>query len=310
MRKLAFYNHFHNGDLFASHAWIKDICSKLDYEPEYLHKNSFRTMLDLPIVQTAIPDHWNDENIRCHKFVATPETIFVNTWIGAYLKSWSTDGIPVVGDDTFVNYLAYHNMWKFIYNMIKNEYQLDLNMSDDVWKYIGDPDYQKYDIQSIDAFISGHPSKIRVLISNGPTHSSQSHQRHNMEHIMLPLIKKYNQTQFIFTHKTSLDQANVFYTDDIISIFSDSKCDLQEIGHLSGYCDIIIGRNSGPFCFCMTTNNLLNPSKTFIAMDRTQTHCWPFGMSIPSNFYYLDDFDDGKLFPFIDTIMHSQHTFR
>ena len=41
---------------------------------------------------------------------------------------------------------------------------------------------------------------------------------------------------------------------------------MLEISYISTFCDVIIGRASGPHCFTHTKENLLNTKKTFISI--------------------------------------------
>jgi hypothetical protein len=58
-----------------------------------------------------------------------------------------------------------------------------------------------------------------------------------------------------------LNKDNIKYTKDIINIRDN---DLNEISYISTFCDIIIGRGSGPYCFSTIKSNLLNKNKIFI----------------------------------------------
>ena len=54
--------------------------------------------------------------------------------------------------------------------------------------------------------------------------------------------------------------------------------DLNEISYLSTFCDVIIGKESGPFAFCTIKDNLMNENKTFINFcDRNDWVWFPYG---------------------------------
>jgi len=42
--------------------------------------------------------------------------------------------------------------------------------------------------------------------------------------------------------------------------------DLNEISYLSTFCDVIIGRGSGPYCFSHVKKNIFNENKTYISV--------------------------------------------
>ena len=41
--------------------------------------------------------------------------------------------------------------------------------------------------------------------------------------------------------------------------------DLIYMGYIARHCDLIIGRNSGPFTYCMTKENLIDSPKKFLS---------------------------------------------
>ena len=65
-------------------------------------------------------------------------------------------------------------------------------------------------------------------------------------------------TQDILTNST-----NIINTSSITKI----QPDLLQISLISSFCDIIVGRASGPYCFTHTKENLLNPNKTYISFS-------------------------------------------
>jgi hypothetical protein len=76
---------------------------------------------------------------------------------------------------------------------------------------------------------------------------------------------------------------NVVFTNDIIK---SNECDLNEISYLSTFCDIIVGRNSGPFCFASTKNNLKDPNKTFYAFGNKETDCFVYEVDVECKFIF------------------------
>jgi hypothetical protein len=70
---------------------------------------------------------------------------------------------------------------------------------------------------------------------------------------------------------------NIIFTDELIlaeydttvlNSWNKKRCDLNEISYLSKFCDIIVGKNSGPYIYCMTEENINDPNKTIIVFNK------------------------------------------
>ena len=105
----------------------------------------------------------------------------------------------------------------------------------------------------------------KILLCNNVPQSNQSFASDMREHI-LPFAEMYPDTHFICTNKFDTDGAsNILFTEDIIGPVTDG--DLQEISYLSTYCDVIVGKNSGPYVFCETYDNYMDDTKTFVSFN-------------------------------------------
>jgi hypothetical protein len=107
-----------------------------------------------------------------------------------------------------------------------------------------------------------------------------------MSAIICDLAAKYQDTAFICTYTFACDLPNVYFTDLIQERIGS---DLNEISYLSTYCDAIVGRNSGPFLFTNTKENLA--SKTFLAFSRDHRECFPYECET-KDFRYIRDRSD------------------
>ena len=68
---------------------------------------------------------------------------------------------------------------------------------------------------------------------------------------------------FLLSKKTNIERKNVVFTDDITGIIPD----LLYISQISTHCDVIVGRDSGPYCFTHVKENILNPQKKYICFS-------------------------------------------
>jgi hypothetical protein len=72
---------------------------------------------------------------------------------------------------------------------------------------------------------------------------------------------------------------NLYFTSDIINA---TNGDLNENSFVSTFCNLIIGRSSGPYCFTQTSENYSDPNKTFLCFDNTITN--GFWVSLEDDF--------------------------
>tara|TARA_R110000868_G_scaffold165572_1_gene399130 strand:+ start:3714 stop:4667 length:954 start_codon:yes stop_codon:yes gene_type:complete len=306
MTTLCFYNHYHNGDLFVSKGFVNYICKQLhdkNITLEYLHENHPNVLADLPTQYQALSSDpiMSLHSTRLQKVFVNNNKIYVNTWAGPYLSEYTQDQV-VLGIGGSINYLSYLDIFKHIINELNNITSWNLTQLSAPWQ--GLPEVQKisYNSLAVTDFILRTDFPLRVLISNGPVLCDQSWHNHNMIDYFLPIIEKNASIQWIFTWPTGIQYPNVAHTNDIF-LQQGSRCDLNEISMLSEYCDFIIGRHSGPFHFCNTKTNLQNPNKTFISIGKHVGHAFPYQMSIPAKFYWLEDRNDSAVKFFIETLL-------
>jgi hypothetical protein len=85
------------------------------------------------------------------------------------------------------------------------------------------------------------------------------------------ISQKNPSTTFVCTQKipTNNIHGNVFFTDDIfVNVIGG---DLNEIGYLSTFCKIIIGKSSGPFTFCHIKENIMRDDCVFYCITDRQS---------------------------------------
>lgn len=293
MKSICFFCHFHNGDIFHIKSFLKDIENQLDAKYYIAHPNNPIITKDLDFEYINLPMYWSkdqniDEQIRKKhqhhldivtgkehtKFIETDECLYVNTWIGGYFSS----------DNEFngeCSLRGFHKMFSNIYSKINEVFgtQIEIKTVDEYHPFI---DYSKYNVKSIDKFIKTNTNE-KILICNGPALSYQTTYNSDMSEIINPLASKNPDKIFILTKKYPCDLDNVFFTDDIIN---SGNCDLNEISYISKYCYLVVGRNSGPFCFTLTDENINSEHKKFLAFGSRETDCLPYGIEIQSSFVF------------------------
>jgi hypothetical protein len=306
MVRICFFNHFHNGDLVANREFLRWAANAWPDRCYYTHVNNIKVLSDLPIAHVNMPQDLKGFKQEYHKIFQIEDTIYVNTWIGCYMAWASLDDVIVTDPITGLNWIVYHKMWKYIVDKLNSILQTSVVLPSHVPDFINNPPVDFYTNQQfLESKIDCN--KTSILVSNGQALSGQSFQNHNMESWFAPLVSEFSQVQWIFTHATSMQRENVFYTNDI---FNNCGCDLNEIAELSRYCKIILGRNSGPFLFCNTKDNMFNTHKTFIATGRVRGDCFPAGLTLNCDYYWLCDQDDQKTHTLIHEIISNKLYFQ
>ncbi|MFA5153354.1 MAG: hypothetical protein WC554_12395 [Clostridia bacterium] len=238
--KVIFYCHYGNGDIFESREFVKEWMVKIPaLEYYYAHGKHSRILLDIPELKhcnvTPIMDMRKD-------VFEIDNVLYVNTWIGRD----SRYVLPGVGCVIPKFYEMNNDMLDKLFGYNGNK--LQKQMID----YIPTIKYSCYDIDHIHDFLHSFPEK-KILICNGNVQSNQA-ENFNMTPVINRLAKYYKDIAFI---------VNIYSTDKIIR--TDSGFDLNEISFLSKFCDVIIGRSSGPFLFTQTKENWMNPDKKFLS---------------------------------------------
>jgi len=252
---LIFYNYFHNGDIHYTREFIKDIISKTNFDNYFFaHVNKNGLLKDIKIEEIDF-NLLGDHNVLngLDNFTNDNGDICINTWIGRFTR---------YGININSNYKLYEDIYKFLNIPIgeKNSYIPTINFD-----YI--------DKDKIDSFFINKNKKI--LFCNGKICSGQS-TTESFDPIIIQLSEIFPHFDFILTDNTNrLNRNNIFYTNDIIGLDNN---DLNEISYLSTFCDVIIGKESGPFAFCTIKDNLMNENKTFINFcDRSDWVWFPYG---------------------------------
>lgn len=301
---ITFFNLFQHGDLFGCKEYVRYLRNQLDLPMQYVTQKHPKVLRDLQIPWCQSSQAFHD--MHRHKFFVVDKTLHINTWIGAYMQRFSTDPIFAIDCTDYrdgCNFISYKKVWTLLVNQLNHKFSLNLQLPNDITYFFSQIDYSFYDCQKIHDFISQHWRKRKVLISNGPAMSGQSGLNHDMSSYIDKIADDFPSYVFFLTKKTHIQKPNVFYTDDIIPQV-EPKCDINEISYLSTYCDFIIGRNSGPFLYTNTKQNLLDSTKTFLALSVLEAESFPFGIKIPAKFVWSPDVDDNVVFNAIRNVLN------
>ena len=270
MNTINFFSAFHTGDVFASKEFVRQVRNELtDFNFGYYHKNHPKIMKDLDMPYMG-PTNLHDFP-QAGRYIESRDgkILKINTWIGAFNPRWQPeppyyfeyDGGPVPAYGT--NLISLSCVWGHIFEKINDYFGTSLKLKDKM-DYIPTIDYNFFDITSHQKFIEERGNTKKVLFCNGLPMSGQS----------IPNDEIY-------------DLSTVKWNDRKIG-----NCDLNEISYLSNHCDLIVGKQSGPFCYCATRENLMNPNKYMIAFSKTADDAIAYGLDIECDYLLSADHDE------------------
>ena len=236
-KNIVFFNHYHNGDLFAVKYFMKHVMNCLpDREFKIVHRNSEEVLKDLNVEFSHIENYsfLNERDV----FHESEDSIFINTWIANFIT-----GLPFI-----TNWGTYYKkMFSYIFA------ELSLRIGEDIpllpmESYIPEIDYSYFKIPN--DFNCDYDNTI--IFSNGPVRSFQSSLAET-DFIVSFLLENFPNKTIILTHKTNIEHENIIYTSDIIKK-NDGEVllengyktsDINEISYIADKkCKYIIGRNS------------------------------------------------------------------
>ena len=267
MKSLKLLNFFscygHNGDIHFSREYIKHLMKFIPAEKcIYSHAQSRRNILDIPNLEFVLRSAPCDQNLL---WARVGDVLHINTWPGCrnwkYMGNWLRKH-PHEG--AFV--LANHQMYSELINEI-HSVGIHVPPLKPLLHYVPTIDYSFYETANIDKFMSENPERIKILVCNGPCRSWQI-TNFNFDDFLSRLVKN-EKLMIIVTQRTNVP--GVYFTGDIIKV---KGGDLNEISYLSKFCNIIIGRGSGPFCYCEVKDNHYAVNKRFIGI--TKDPSWAF----------------------------------
>lgn len=268
MPKIVFFNHYHRGDLLTHKEFIRQLKNELpkEFEFEYLHFNHSKLTRDLDIPKVGSPEDLDPKT----PFYQEQDVLYVNTWIGCFWDIFCQHG--------GINMHSLYGQWEKIYETINAYFNVDIQLKERKEDYLPSIDYSRFNTFNIQRYLAESEATGRVLICNGSPKSGQSF-ADDMRDFINAVAEKNPHVDFCCTTKFPTTLSNVLFTDDIIGDTDEedkrapwedrevNTCDLQEISYLSQYCDAIVGKNSGPFVFCETYNNYMDPNAKFLSFN-------------------------------------------
>ena len=128
-----------------------------------------------------------------------------------------------------------------------------------------------------------------ILICNGNVHSGQS-SNFDFTNFIVEVSNKFPKFLFLITQQINVKLDNVIDTNSITNTIPD----LIQIGHISKYCDVIIGRASGPYCFSQNYDNLIDDNKVFCCFCsiKEESYLW---QDAKSKVFWSNDYSESNI---------------
>lgn len=264
--RITFFNPYHNGDVNVSRGFVRKIMERApEHTYKYSHKNPANLLADIPNLAYDPIGINSVPNDSVGIFVKD-DTTFINTW---YCQQ---------------NFKFYHK-YKITFDSLyccfdencKKVFGFSLSdISKEPKDFYPTIDYTKFEIGNAKKWLGGNTDK-KVLIENGQVLSGQAHD-FNMTQVIANVARNHKDTTFILSNHGNVGLPNnCIYADKIIQ--KNMKSDLNEISFLSTHCDVIIGKASGVFSFCLTQQNLFERQAKYLCFSK-----WP---AIAENKFWL-----------------------
>jgi hypothetical protein len=254
-----FFNPYRNGDVHVSRTYIIDIMNKLPNNIYYYIQNSSYTsgpaLKDIKNIKTIYDIDKIDQNSSITKI---GNDVFINTWYGQSSRKYFETSRYLNNVDDCSFYILY-NIFKDVYKFLNIEI-------DNFENYLPEIIFENLEKTKIDIFLNNNSNfEKKILICDNTVKSGQS-LNFDFKPIIKELSNRYKNYAFISTSNNNEISDNIFSTNDIIGL----NFDLNEISYLSNYCDVIVGRSSGPYTFSLTKQNIMNDNKKFVAFTHNK----------------------------------------
>lgn len=253
-----FYNHLHSGDVHLSRSLVRYAIKNIDSQKfYYCHPNRPEVLKDMPQVTYLYGEI--PEPMAYDGWTLKGRDLWCNTWYSAYHKQ-EYQGCTM------------QTLFNIFRRGLRETVGIELPLSP--VDYLPEIDFNHIDLYGHIAkrfFGTIRPElEYKIMISNCDCLSGQS-DNFNFNPIIEYLADAFRCANFYITNKETRDvketisRNNVFYMSDIIQ---QEGCDLNEISYLSTFCNMIIGRGSGPQTFSITKRNLNDPDKIFVFLTK------------------------------------------
>ena len=253
IERITLYNMFHNGDLHISREFLKMLRKAMPrYRYSYAHRCKHSVFCDMPWLAKS-EEHMDDrQNYLPYYYGRDGKTLYINTWVARCRSNRYSANFAMRSAIIRV-------FNKFRDDILELGLPFKIGFVEDCLPRI-DYSYCRYG-KNVMLFVKECGDKRIILVANGDAMSGQAN-NFDMCWAVRELADEHEDCVFVMTHRTEVAGHNIFYTDEIIQ--AGAEGDLCEISLLSRYCDVLVGRNSGPSCFWCVYPNWIDEHKHII----------------------------------------------
>jgi len=267
IKKVVFFNFYHNGDLHVSRGLVKAVaerCAERKIPCEYYHDCSPSVLSDIPNVEHTTNAQGMYKTSASH---VKNNVLFINTWYGADQDIFNGSGV------------SFDTLYRSFKKAVK-PLEIDFDNIRPITMFPS-IDYSKFKIGHAREWVAERDGRKKVFISNGDVLSGQF-PNFKFRGIITKLAKHRQDLDILVSnHEPGLGKLpNVFITSDIIQ---KNGVDLNENSYLAAHCDVIVGRFSGTYTFAMTRETYWEKPKTFVVftVPTVNTHVWTYQFTRP-----------------------------
>jgi len=255
-RKVIFYNQWRNGDCFLPKEYVRDIANRFPIiEFEFAHNNHPSIISDLVLKHTRLDSIPQFPMPMRMAQTQNGEILFINTWVGC----WIFGEDALMGEKDHANFYLLHKMWNRFYDA------LGLEMRGDYKYYLPTIRYQSFNLTEPTEYINRIGNKQMIFFSNGKQQSEQSSMG-DMSKTIRILAEKFKDIEFYATDPVDFEAPN-------LTVCKHESGFLNQLSYISRRASIIVGKNSGPFTYAHTKENISNPNKTFMCFSHKLKDC-------------------------------------
>ena len=276
IKNICFFNHMMNGDSFVSKEYVRELISLFpSIRCTYAHGNHQSIVADLNCdlirnfptdLQRSLPLAYQQES----------GTLFINTWVGCWIGRFLHTGVQ-----DHANFPILYESWKEVYSF------LNLQIQKDYTHYLPTINWETFDLSQANKYLNSIEGKSLILVCNGMQQSNQSNVG-NMRDVVNHLAVVYPSFEFLLCAPIDVDLPNVLFADNI---FNSNVGNLNQISYISQHAKLIIGKNSGPFTFSHTKENLENSGTTFLCFSTKFHECLMGAGNYDAKFYFSNTTD-------------------
>jgi hypothetical protein len=285
-KKLVFFNQWRNGDCFICKEYVRDIVDHFssDVDIFYAHNNHSNIVGDLPVKFITLNDIPKMDTFMPIGLDTNTKTVYINTWVGCWIGKH-------MGNKDHANFYILYDMWKNIYDA------LDIKMKGSYNYYLPTIHWDNFDLSEPKEYLKKNDGKRLIFFSNGKQQSEQSSMG-NMRNIIRKLTEEFTNIEFYATDSVDFEIPN-------LTVCTHESGFLNQLAYITTKAELIIGKNSGPFTYAHTKENINDLNKTFMCFSHKLKDCLLGQGEYLCNSYFNDTTDDDKAIQIIRHLITS-----